>query len=217
MFKGKFIVLAIVAATLLSWQMMPAGVDSANSGIVDPCSSTATGAGGCWIICPQGDGFRLDDPTINAIITVCVKDITGAPIAGIPAADFWLLGCSDLVALCGGSGSINADAASDAEGCTTISGTIAGGGCDDGVQVVVQGTIIADPNDWAIPLCLPYDVRSPDITGDLIVEITDFSLFGAGYPSPPKPLVDPCLDLNCDGLIDIIDFAIFGKHYLHVC
>ena len=60
------------------------------------------------------------------------------------------------------------------------------------------------------------NVRSPDINGDLIVDIIDFAIFGPGFPSPPKPY-DPCLDYNCDGLVDIIDFSIFGQHFLHSC
>jgi hypothetical protein len=214
MFKGKFVVLAVMAAALLSWQMMPAGVDSANSGIVDPCSSTAASAGGCWLICPQGDGDALS--TIGATISITVKDATGAAIAGIPASDFWVIGWNDNLALCGGSGSINADAASDANGDATISGSLAAGGCDTGVQVVVQGTVIADPADWANPLCLSIVAVSPDYNKDLLVDIIDFSIFGPAFPSPPNAY-DPCLDYDCNGIIDIIDFSIFGQHYLHSC
>ena len=214
MFKGKFLVLSLIAAALLCWQMMPASVDTANSGIVNPCSSTASSAGGCYVICHQGDGDRLED--VGATITVYVKDNLGAPIPNVPGADFWLIGCNDQLCLCGGSGSINADSASNSAGRTTISGDLAGGGCDDGVQVVVQGTVIADPLDWTLPLCLPIIVRSPDYNCDLVVDIIDFAVFGADFPSPPKPY-NPCSDFNCDGVIDIIDFAVFGQHFGHVC
>ena len=143
MFKGKFVALSLLAAALLCWQIMPAAVDSANSGIVDPCSTTATTAGGCLIICPQGDGTSLGGA--GATISVTVKDATGAPVPGIPAADFWLIGCNDALTLCGGSGSSNADAATDGAGQTTISGGLAAGGCDTGLSHVVQGVVIAEP------------------------------------------------------------------------
>jgi hypothetical protein len=223
MFKGKFVVLSLVAAALLCWQMMPAAVDTANSGIVHPCSSTATSGPGpyCVAVCPQGDGDIIGD--VGGLITVVVKDQTGAPIPGIPASDYWLIGCNDALALCGGSGSINADSASNASGVTTIgagftstSGTIAAGGCDDGVQVVVQGTVLKDPADCVSLLCLPINVRSIDYNGDLIVDLIDFAIFGPAFPSPPQ-VYDKCLDYNCDGLIDLIDFSIFGAHFLHVC
>jgi hypothetical protein len=220
MFKGKFVVLTVIAAALLSWQIMPASVDTANSGIVDPCSSTAftacpAPAGGCLYVCPQGDGPTLAQT--GCVISVCAKDQTGTPIAGIPAADFWVEGCTGAMVLCGGSGSSNADSASSTNGCTTMSGAVAAGGCDIGLIVVIQGVIVKDQaTACTTDKCLPIAIRSPDINGDLIVDIIDLSLFAVGYTSPPKPY-DPCLDFNCDGLVDIIDFSIFAQHYLHVC
>lgn len=217
MFKGKIVVFSLIAAALLCWQLLPA--DTANSGIVNACSSSATAAGGCWVVCPQGDGPTLT--TIGSTIYITVKDATGAPIPFIPAADFWLVGCSDLLDLCGGAGAINANAASDANGQTAITGNLGAGGCDvTGISVVVQGVIIADPLNCANPLCLPIVTTSPDVapTGavDGIVDVIDLGVFAGGYTSPPKPL-DSCLDFNCDGLVDIIDFSVFAQHYLHVC
>jgi hypothetical protein len=217
MFKGKIVVFSLIAAALLCWQMMPA--TTANSGIVDPCSSTAIALPGCFVICPQGDGAQLD--AIGSTILVTAKDNTGAPIPGIPAADYWLVGCTDVLELCGGSGAINADSASNASGVTTITNALAAGGCElGGVSVVLQGIIIASPLNCNDPLCLPITTVSPDVapTGapDLVVDIIDLGDFAIGYTSPPKPYV-PCLDFNCDGDVDIIDFSIFAQHYLHSC
>ena len=215
MFKGKLVFLSVIAAALLCWQFMPAGVNDANSGIVDPCNSTAAGAGCCYLICPQGDGTRFDDiPECNAIISLTARDNTGAPIPGIIAADIWLDGCSGTLCLCGGSGSINADSATSAfpavAGNTTISGDLAAGGCDLlGFVVVIQGVVVGCP-----PTCLPYTVVSPDMNCDLIIDIIDLAMFAAAYP--PNPY-NACADFNCDGIIDIVDFAIFGVHYLHAC
>ena len=210
--KGKFVVLSLIAAALLSWQMMPTGVDTANSGIVNPCSSTASAAGGCYMICPQGDGDRLDDN--GTVISVTVKDNTGAAIVNVPAADFWLIGCADALALCGGSGAINADGASDGSGSTTISGDLAGGGCDTGLQVVVQGVVIADPADWNNALCLAIPTRSPDFDGSLDVGIADFSVFAGAYP---PNAYDACADFDCSTAVDIVDFSVFSQHYFHSC
>ena len=219
MFKGKFVVLTVIAAALLCWQVMPASVDNANSGIVDPCSSTASVPSMldtcCLYVCPQGDGPELSD--CGSIISITVKDQSGTPLDGVPAADFWLEGCSGGMALCGGSGSSNADSASNALGNTTMSGGIAAGGCDIGVVVVIQGVIVlAQSTVCTTYECLPIVITSPDINGDLIVDIIDLAAFAIGYTSPPKPLT-PCLDYNCDGLVDIIDFAVFAIHYLHSC
>jgi hypothetical protein len=213
MFKGKFVVLSLIAAALLCWQVMPASVQYANSGQVDPCSSTATSAGGCWFICPLGDGSTL--AAIGATISVNLKDGTGAAIAGVPAADFWVIGWGDSLCLCGGSGAINADAASDGSGDATISGTLAGGGCDTGIQVVVQGVVLADPTDWTQPLCLDIETKSADITCDLVVESADFSLFSQYFTG--SLAYSHCADYNCDGDIESIDFSLFAQHFNHSC
>jgi hypothetical protein len=216
MFKGKLVVLSLIAAALC-WQVMPASVNTANSGIVDACSSTASSAGGCWVVCPLGDG-----PALNALapaagdgtIDITVKDGTGAAVPGIPAADFWLVGAADLVTLCGGAGSINATAASDANGETQITGVWTAGGCDDGVLVVVQGVILQDVN--SVPACEPLvlglDVRSPDINGDLIVDELDFTAFGNAWGLFGLPY-NKCADYDCDNDVDPIDFTLFGNHW----
>jgi hypothetical protein len=216
MFKGKFVVLSLIAAALLCWQVLPMTVDTVNSGIVDACSSSASSIGGCLLICPQGDGDRLD--ATGATISVVVKDQAGAPIPGIPLADFWLMGCNDPgVVLCGGGGSINANAATDANGETEIPGAWAAGGCDSiGVLVVVQGVVLEDVNAGCNALCLSLTVVSPDINADLIVDVIDLGLFSQSYTSPPHQYI-ACLDYNCDGVIDLVDFSLFSQHYLHSC
>jgi len=217
MLKGKFVVLSLVAAALLCWQV--AGVSTVNSGVVDPCNSTASSAGGVHFICPLGDG----DPLGAAAITVTIHDNTNAPVVGIPAADFWLIGCNDLLVLCGGSGSIDATGATDANGMTTISGDIAGGGCDTGVRVVCQGIILG--NGACAPICLSISVRSPDQRGtggptpDNQVTLSDLSFFATNsYQSPPKAYF-ACHDFvgGPYGTISLADFAKFGAHYNHAC
>jgi hypothetical protein len=219
MFKGKFVVLSLIAAALLSWQVMPASVDTVNSGVVDPCSSSASSDPGCWVICPLGDGAFLNNLIPaggDATISVTVKDQTGAAIPGIPAADFWVIGWADALALCGGAGAINATAASDANGETTITGQLAAGGCDVGVAVVVQGTVILDPADWTSPLCLDIIPRSPDGDASLSVINVDFAQFTAHYEPIGNPY-EACWDFNCDTFVNNVDFAVFGAHYQHFC
>lgn len=212
MFKGKFVVLAVVAAALLSWQMMPASVDSANSGIVDPCSSFATSAGTCWYVCPQGDGARLEDMPVNASISITVKDATGAPIAGIPNTDFWVIGCAGGLILNGGSGHINATAASDANGFAAITGDGTAGGQDLGLNVVVQGTIILDPLNCLAPLCLGIQTSSFDLSGNLDVDGPDLTAFAADFLTGPLNFRS---DHNCSGAYELNDFTLFAQHFGH--
>ncbi len=201
MSKGKFLVLSLAAVVLVAF-----GVGAVNSGIVDGTNSTASSAGGTVLACPQGDGVTL--ASVGATISVTVKDNTNAPIPGIPAADFWLIGVTNALNLCGGSGSSNADSASNAAGNTTISGSVAAGGCDFGVKVVVQGVVINT--------VVGVDVVSPDVNGSGAVDIVDLSQLGPGFNQTVPP-ADPCTDLDGSGLIDIIDLALFGQHWLHQC
>jgi hypothetical protein len=214
MFKGKFVVLSVLAAMLFCWQFMPVNVDTASSGIVDPCSSYAMfcqSGSRCWFICPQGDAQTLAQNGNE--ICVCVNDATGTPIEGILATDFWLVGCTDLC-LCAGSGSINADSATGVNGCTTISGTLQAGGCElVGVHAVVQGVIIGCP-----PICLTMVVVSPDLDCDGDVDLVDFAIFAPSFNKAcGNPAYNPCCDYDCDCDVDLVDFSLFAQHWQHTC
>jgi len=166
-------------------------------------------------VCPYGDGETLAEA--GATITVQVIDDQGFPAPGMPPGDLWLLGCDDLwTTLCAPFySSIDADATTDANGMTTISGAIRGGGSGSGLWVVVGGSIAT--GEWfpcGDPICLPITVVSPDINGDLLVDLVDFSLFAGGWPPLPY---DPALDFDGDSAIDLIDLSIFAAHFLHGC
>jgi hypothetical protein len=226
MSKRKVVAFSLIAAALLSWQVSGVNIaTSSSSGVVEPCSSSASSIGGCFFVCPRGDGPRLDELTTGqppvpapAEITVVAKDLSGAPIGGILPADIWTIGCSDGIVLCGGGGGINADSVTNDSGQTTISGDMAGSGCDlTGMVVVIQGNIVQEA-PGCDPMCLDFDVVSPDITGDGgiidgVIELADFALFGAVYGGA----YDPCYDYNCDGQVELADFSLFGLHWQHSC
>jgi hypothetical protein len=213
MAKKYLVICGLLVVGLLCWQSAPVNVVLAQSrAFPDVCQSTATSASGCYTVCPAGDANSL--AAIGATITVTVKDAAGTPIAGIPATDFWVIGCSDNLILVAGSGSINADGPTDANGRTTISGSLMAGGCDiTGLSVVVQGVVLWDAACQQ-RLCLPIETASPDNSGDGVVDLIDLSIFAAGYTSPPQPY-NPCLDFACGSVVDLIDFSIFAQHYLH--
>jgi len=187
----------------------------ANAQINYLCNSTATAPAGTIVACPGGDGDALGANGLT--ITVTVKDQTNTPIVGMPATDIWLVGCDNLLVLCGGNAAINASAPTDANGQTTITGDIPAGGCSvTGVRVVVQGIVLGVGAPCPAP-CVPVKVKSPDLDGDLDIDIVDFAMFGTGYPSPAKAYTD-CLDFVVPfGTINIADFAKFGSHYNHQC
>ena len=184
-------------------------------GIECPCESSVAGAAGVLFICPAGDGDRLD--ANGLIITVTVRDCAG-PVPGIPASDIWLVGCHDLLTLCGGSAAISATGPTDANGVTTIAGAVAAGGCDvGGVHVVVQGVVIG-AGVCGEP-CIPSKMKSADISRDLVVDLVDFAIFGgpSGYPSPPSPY-NECIDYTAPfGTVTLPDFAKYAIHSSHHC
>jgi len=204
MLKGKYVLLSLATA-LLCWQV--AGTETVNSGIVHPCSSTVTvnnpGTLVPFLVCPFGDGDPLKwdgpvPPAYDHLITLTVRDNGGIGVPGIPNTDMWLVGCSNGLLLCGGSQGSNADLATNGSGVTTFSQEPTAGGCDTGLYVVVQGTVIQQAPGCQ-PLCLPIVTRSPDYKS-------------SGAPGPPA-----CVgDLLCpDSKVSPADFGWFVTHYTY--
>lgn len=173
------------------------------------CGCQAAGPSGTptVLVCPQGDGPSLADA--GAVITLVYTDTEGTPVPGLGPATL-VGGCSGGIALCGPH--LTSDGVTDATGTTTVSGVIAAGGRD----VEIQWSVGNIPE----PLCLlqfaVVNLVSPDINGDLAVDVVDFSIFANGYSSPPKAY-DARLDYNGDAAVDLLDFALFAQHFGHRC
>jgi hypothetical protein len=229
MLKGKYVLLSLAAA-LVCWQA--AGLDTANSGIVDPCKSTVAAAAGVVLVCPLGDGDLLSATAsgTNSTITLTVRDNTNTGIEGIPTTDMWLVGCADGLLLCGGSQGSNADVATGPTGVTTFTQEPTAGGCDTGLYAVVQGVVIQQAGACQ-PLCLPIAARSPDYKStagcpgdnacpDSRVSQADFSWFTTHYTvniALPKPY-HVCADYAKDGngvfgTNTLSDFTKFTVHF----
>jgi len=191
----------------------------ARADLPNTCGSTAESASGVVVNCPFGDGDNLGGAGLT--ITVRIVDAALFPVPNIPGEDFWLIGCGDLMLLCGGARAIDAAAPTDADGRTTITGSIRAGGCDAGVRVVCQGIVLG--NGPCEPICLPIAVRSPDQRGinggvpDGLVTAADLSYFASNYQSPPKPY-DVCHDFAAPfGTVTLVDFVKLAMHYNHAC
>ena len=226
MFKGKLAALCLLTASLLLIQ----GI--AFAGIVDPCASScvivATGTGtpngaGDWplFVCPQGDTDTFDDQLGGLasgngyVISVTVIDDLGFPIPNISGADFWMVDCDPLnnASLCGGAASSGADSLTNASGTTTMGGLggLSGGGCADGMSVIVQGFALLDPAvACSQDKCLPINLRSPDLNGSLIVDLVDLSLFAAAFP--PQAF-GTCADFDINGIVNLQDLSRFAFHF----
>ena len=182
-----------------------------------PNNITATAPSGVIVACPQGDGDTFAEG--GCVIEVIAIHRNGTPFVGIPASDIWIIGCTDQFTFCGiAQNAIDADAPTDAQGRTTISGTPAIGNWGNGVAVVVQGELATDgasgiPDDICIETVV---VRNPDFNGDLEVDSQDFTFFGDHWP-PLGGTYHEAADFNNDGVINSADFTEFGNHYLHSC
>jgi hypothetical protein len=204
---------ALFAASLL----LAAGI--AGAGIINPCNSPVemlddvlaqTLASKCYFACPQGD-----TPGIKASgfwFRFLMRDIAGNPIQSIAATDFWLIDCDPArdLTLCAGSGSSNADSATNSQGRTTMTVTpLRVGGCANGLSPVVQGYQLLQP-PGCTPYCFDVKVRSGDLTGNLAVDISDLSQFATYFP---PNAYNECGDFDCNGQVNISDLARFAFHF----
>ena len=171
--------------------------------IPDPGMCSATSAGGAFYICPQGDGETLAQA--GATITVTVLDANGLPCVDYPKENIWVssIVLGDLE-LCPDANMADAD--TDANGVTTISGTIVGGGyTQNGLYVYIGG----DPITGS-PLAI--DVNSTDISGDLAVSHCEQLLLSEDIGT-----YNYRSDLNHDSVVSFEDLMIYGLHGWHTC
>lgn len=180
-------------------------ISEADIGIPDLSHSYATSNAGCIMITPEGTGPTL--ASRNLTVTVGLRDALDLPIPNYPFQDIWLHNeVADELYMCQ-NGSL-ADANTDANGETTISGALAGGGSTQlGMRVYVAGMPIGDG-----PLAI--EVVSPDLNADLFVNMADLGTFATLYLTPEYDLP---ADLSCDGLEDLRDIAAFAAHLIDTC
>ena len=161
-----------------------------------------TGTPTVALITPSGTGPSLADQGIT--VEIQIMECTFTPIVGFPREDIWISPYHDgEMWFCPG-GAI-ADENTDADGRTSITGALAGGGYSTGGAIVyVSGNPMTSP----YPGSLPLDFVSPDLDGDLDVDIADFSSFGQDFGSSAIRS-----DLDPNGIVDLGDFAVFGLHF----
>ena len=187
-------ILALAAALLLAL------ASPAAAGIPSPVNSTASSASGCFNIRPDGGGNTLAN--VGLTIAVHVEDAGGVAIPGYPFQDIWWddAGNGDI-ALC--QGGTVAAANTNGTGDTTITGAGAGGGwTQSGLRVYLAGVPITGTPSLLI------DVNSPDLNGDITVNLADVGDFSIDFNNV---VYDFRSDFTCDGfenLADVGDLAI---------
>jgi hypothetical protein len=174
----------------------------AQSGIPDLDNSWCELEPGSFVVVPGGTGPTLAEQGV--VVQLWLRDNFDQPIPGFPRQDIWLddPGNGDI-SLC--QAGTFADANTDSEGFTTISGPVYGGGwTQSGMTVYGAGLAIAQTphgTDYSLDL----EVNSPDINGDRVVDIQDISLFAGditGYAFRS--------DFNFDAATDLSDISLFS-------
>ena len=178
------------------------------------------------LVVPDGSGPALDSArlqggsTVDATIRVQLVDLNFAPIAGFPAEDIWLqfvvepgtvAGCMAYAGFPGGV--FLPDAQTDADGWTEWQQPLHGGGWSEGpVTVYLNGEPARGPDSILHP---PVALRanSPDISGDLVVDLTDIVLFTQGLMAGYHYRCD----FNWDEVVNMIDIVFFAQGIGTVC
>jgi hypothetical protein len=184
------------------------------AGVPDLNLSTASiqaGAGGASVFSvPNGNGNGFDEAflfpgtVVDATISVTLIDTNTDPIFLYPFEDLWLETSLGNLTFC--SGGTVADASTDENGQTTFSNPISGGSYTDPTSemtmVMVAGAPIAGGG-------VDVQFNSPDISGDLVVNLTDIvaftQLLGGDFSSHPLFAGD----FNNDGTINLSDIVRF--------
>jgi hypothetical protein len=160
------------------------------------------------LVHPDGGGNSLDEAKLpyggieNATITLLLRDANYDPVPNYPREDMWLETEDDGLVTCQG-GTI-ADTNTDQYGMTQWQNPLRGGGHSQALTVVkVNG---AEPE---LTSGVRLNYNSPDINGDLVVNLLDVTLFAEDFFM--SPVYSFRSDFYRDGLINIADLAIFSQ------
>ena len=150
------------------------------------------------------DGIPGSSPVLaDATITVRLVDGASAPVVGFPAEGIRVVSQAGGWAECP-SNRLTADAPTDANGLTTISGALFAGGhsaTGELMQVVVDDPTVTTttyPNGLA---GLEIFVNSPDINRDLDVNLSDVGAFAAAFAG----VYDYAADYIWNGQLNLSD------------
>jgi len=184
-----------------------------SSGSLDTCYS--------MFLVPDGSGtpltscFEWGGIIGDATITVIVRDDSGAIVAGVPAdyvrleqLESSLVWCDDTLYPADSTMPNRADGPSDEAGVMTFSTSYLGGSWDEAPTYVWLWQEFPLPGAWYTvggDLCISYN--SADISGDLVVNLTDLTLFAIDFYADEYTYQS---DFNYDGEINLIDLTMFA-------
>jgi hypothetical protein len=106
-----------------------------------------------------------------------------------------------------------ADRVTDANGSTEFTGVIAGGGWSAGGGSVGEWTAL-QVDGGVIPPRVDLAYVSPDINGDLRVDLADVAEFALDFHTPQLEFRS---DFNADGIENLSDIGILAVHLGEAC
>jgi len=173
------------------------------------------------VVSPGGSGPSLTQAslyggaTVDATIRIQLwyqYDSPPAPVPDFPAEDIWLE-APGLVSCMGGA---NADADTDEDGWFTFSHPLRMGGrsqIENGppyMHVVVNGSWLEDLSQYITPTII---ANSPDINGDLVVNLGDLGLFADNFFGE----YDFRSDFYWDGVLNLSDVGRMATTFGEDC
>jgi hypothetical protein len=193
----------VLAAAVAAAQQVPPLLDcnlECRAGAADVSVFTVPDGSGHPLSWCQGFGGLRLDASLELLIL-----LDGEPLVGYPGEDMWLQ--SSLGGLVTCPGGCSADHATDAEGRTTFSGALRGGGHTDPsagetLQAVVNGEVCASGEGADV------QVNSPDLSGNLVVDLSDVVLWVAIYQGGGY---DYAGDFYYDGVLDLSDVVMMSQ------
>jgi hypothetical protein len=207
--------------------VLVAGLSVANPVMVPLVDVVEFGPPGEVSLCmtPDGSGTPFaaawnaaGDP-VDALLRIQIVDESNLPWPDYPAEDVWLMfdvspgtakGCVNDGYYDGGL--FFPDDDSDGDGWFAWALPLRGGGWSEGpVRIYIAGMEAMMTNLELVPP-LPIRVNSPDINGDLAVDLTDITLFAQDIGAYHYRS-----DLHWDGVIDLADIVFFAQGIGAVC
>jgi hypothetical protein len=165
---------------------------------------------------PNGAGDQLNGcylyggTVTDATITLTLVDATPNPIVLYPFEDMWLASEFGGMVACPG-GTVADGGSTDVLGQTTWAGALNAGGHSD--YDGGEGCIIIINGDALTQAALPIYFNSADINGDLVVDISDVTLFAGDYFG----VTAYQSDFYWDGTLDVSDVVKLAPAYGVAC
>jgi len=153
---------------------------------------------------PNGGGDPFTDVYVqgggktDATVTVTLLDSAMQPIFNYPFEDIWVVSNNPVMVICPGGSS--SDANTDASGQTTFTGAMFAGADGLGLVVVVNGDALTQAP-------LNFKFNSPDMSGDLVVNLTDVINFTGVYYGA----YDYSADFYWDLTINLSDIVLLAQ------